>query len=190
MLAAIDGQFRAHGGVIDAVVDVEIDHPRIAHPGAGHVAFVGDDQGGAGIADRFADPLIVVGDGAEDHPQFLDRQPALAQQVKGHEGRMLGVVLAMDHVADIVQQAGDGGQFGLARGQAELGQNTRGVLTDAADVRHAVIGVADGFEVFVGHRDQPHDLGIGAQGQVGDAGGIESVAAGGRLRRLVFLGCG
>src|SRR5699024_4194687 len=101
---------------------------------------VRQDQGGGHRVDREGGGVVVVADGGDDGGHLLRRHPHLVQDAKGHGGPADGVVVAVDHVADVVHKGGDPGQFHLPGGVAQLGQDVGGHGGTAAHVGKAVLG--------------------------------------------------
>ena len=94
-------------GVVDTVVDVESHKVCVAHTAAANVGLVGDDEGGGNGIHRLCRALVVVADGGDDGTDLIHRHLQPVQQTKRHDGAALGVVGAVDDVADVMEKSGD-----------------------------------------------------------------------------------
>ena len=81
------------------------------------------------------------------------------------------MAFAVDQVANVVQQTGHGGQFGLALRRAQVLQDPVGPLADPRQVSQPMIGVADRLQVAVGHLDQRDDFRVRTQPGIGETSG-------------------
>ena len=102
--------------------------------------------------------IVVMADGGDDGGHVSGLHAHLVQNTEGHDGAGLGVVVAVDHVADVVHKAGDAGQLLVVLSISELGQDAGGKLGAAGDVGKAVLGKAPGQQGLVGLGDIGADL--------------------------------
>src|SRR6266542_2520327 len=102
---------RLFGGVVDPVVDVEIDLRRLPDPASVHVRLVGKDHCCRDGTDRFSALLLVVAHRGHDQGQVPVMHPIL-EHVVDQERPDLGVVLPGHHVSHVVEIPGDRRQLG------------------------------------------------------------------------------
>ena len=175
MRLRVQGQLGALGGVVHPVVDVEAPVLLVAYPAAAHVGLVRQDQGGGGGVHREGGGVVVVADGGDDGGHVRGLHPHLVQDAEGHDRPGLGVVVAVDHIADVVHEAGNPGQLLVVLPIAQLVQDAGGVLGAAGHVGEAVLGKAPGHQGLVGLGDVGADLLGLAHLLVGDVhGGVSS----------------
>lgn len=146
------------GGIVDPVMDVEALMLLVAHPAAAHIGLVCQDQRRGNRIDGEGGGIVVVADGGDDGGHVSGLHAHLVQNTEGHDGAGLGVVVAVDHVADVVHKAGDAGQLLVVLSISELGQDAGGKLGAAGDVGKAVLGKAPGQQGLVGLGDIGADL--------------------------------
>lgn len=137
-------QLGALGGIVDPVMDVEALVFLVAHPAAAHIGLVCQDQRRGNRIDGEGGGIVVVADGGDDGGHVGGLHAHLVQNAEGHDGPGLGVVVAVDYVADVVHKAGDAGQLLVVLSISELGQDAGGKLGAAGDVGKAVLGEAPG----------------------------------------------
>src|SRR5829696_7221885 len=152
-LGGVDPHEGVGGRVVHPVVDVELDPGVLAHPGAVDVGLVGDVDRRRHRRHRVAELLLVVADGPDDQADVVGTHAQLAEDGQGQQGRGLGVVLAGDDVADVVQVAGDGGQLGQVPVVAEPVEDVEGDVADQVGMEEAVLGVAEPAGELVGEGD-------------------------------------
>ena len=132
-------QIRALGGIIDPVVDIEALVFFIAYPAAAHVGLVGQDEGGGDGVDREGGSVVVVADGGDHGGGLLRLHSHFVQDAEGHHSAGKGMVVAVDHIADVVHKPGDAGQLGILRTVPQLCQNSGGGLGAAGHMGKAVL---------------------------------------------------
>ena len=139
-------------------MDVKGGHVLVPHPAAAHIGLVGQDQGGGDGVHRVGGGVVVVADGSDDGGHVGGLHPHLVQDAEGHGGPAEGVVVAVDHVADVVHVGGDPGQLHLFRGVAQLGQDAGGHLGALGHVGEGVLRKAQRRERGVRLGDVGADL--------------------------------
>jgi len=152
-LISLDANLRTLDRIVNAVVDIEGRQGGIANAVVAHVGLVGQDQRRCHGIDGESGGFIVVADGGDDGGDLVGLGLHLVEDTEGHDSTALGVVHAIDDVADIVEIAGDLGKLCLAGGIAEGEENTLGGFGHLGDVGEAVLGIAEGDQRFVGLAD-------------------------------------
>ena len=160
--ARIDGQFQTDNlarrvdkhlalgrGIVDAIVDVEILEGVGLNAAAVDVGFVGDIERGRDRRRGVAPLLFVVADSVGDDGSLVRRHPQARKHAQGDEAAALRVAFAVDYVADVVEIAGDGRQFGNAFGVIGFEQDGAGGFGDAGGMAGAVFGVAQNAQVSI-----------------------------------------
>ena len=155
----VQQHLRALHGVIHPVVDVESGHVLVADPAAAHIRFIGQDQGGGHGVHREGGGVIVVANGGDDCGHVGGLHPHLVQNAEGHGGAADGVVVAVDHVADVVHKGGDLGQLHLLGAVPQLSQDAGGHLGAFGHMGEGVLRKAQSGEGRVGLGDIGADLG-------------------------------
>ena len=146
------------GGIVDPVMDVEVDGIPVTDPAAAHVGLVRQQKGRGDGVHRKGGGIIVMADGCDDGGHIGGLHAHVVQDPEGHYRSGLGVVVAVDHVADVVHKACDAGQLLVVLSISELGQDAGGKLGAAGDVGKAVLGKAPGQQGLVGLGDIGADL--------------------------------
>jgi hypothetical protein len=150
--SSVDAHERVGRREVHPVVDVELDPGVLADPGAVDVGLVGDVDRRRHRRDRVAELLLVVADGADDQPDVIGGHAELGEDRHGDQRRGLGVVPAGDHVADVVEVAGDGGQLRQVPVVAEPVEDVEGDVADQVGVAEAVLGITQLPGELVGER--------------------------------------
>ena len=110
----------------------------VADPAAAHVCLVSKDQGGGHRIDREGGRVVVMADGGDDSGYICRFHSHLIQNTKGHNRAGLGVIVAVDHVADVVHKTSNAGQFLLMSIITKLYQNVSSDLSAACHMGKAV----------------------------------------------------
>lgn len=99
---SVDPDRAARRRVIDPVVDVEISERFRLHAAALDVGFVGDDKRGRYRSGGVSTFLFMVADGVDNEGALVAGHSQATQDIEGDEAAALGVILAVDEVADVV----------------------------------------------------------------------------------------
>jgi len=91
-----------------------------------------------------------MADGGDDRGHIGGLHPHLVQDAESHGGSADGVVVAVDHIADVVHKGGDFGQLHLLGAVSQLGQNAGGHLSALGHMGEGVLGKAQCGEGRVG----------------------------------------
>ena len=159
-LALVDLQLGLGDGIVHPVMDVEGALVLVADTAAAHVGLIRQNERGGHGAYGSAGALVVVADGGDDLRDLLGGQVHVVQDAEGHDGPALGVVDAVDQVADVVEIARDLGQLHLTGGIAQGLQDIAAVLRHEAHVGKAVLGKAQRDEGLVCLFNIGTDVGI------------------------------
>lgn len=89
----------------------------------------------------------MVADSADDGGDFLRLRPHLVQQTEGHHRTTLGVVDAVDHIADIMEIPGDVGQLRFPGRIPQRQQNIPGLIRHQTDMGKAMLGITQSNQV-------------------------------------------
>ena len=95
----------------------------------------------------------MVADGRHHIAHLLGRYSHGGEQLEGHDGAGLGMIGPVDHIADVVQEAGNAGQFHGALIVAQGSEDLGGAFCHLGHMAEGVLGVAHGSQVVVGAAD-------------------------------------
>ena len=159
-------------GVVDTVVDVKGAHIGAADAVAAHIRLVGDNERGRNIVHRAASGFVVVGYRRHHRYAVDEGQVGLGEDVPRQQRTVFGMMLAIDGVANVVEETRHlhqllpmlvvaesrqnlgcplGNQGAVSRGMVGIAQHTENVVATLDKGAHLFIV----SQFFVGHRAPP-----------------------------------
>ena len=85
----------------------------------------------------------MVADGGDDSGHLRRFHPHFIKNAEGHGGSTDGVVMAVDHITDVMHKGGDPSQLHLSGGIAQLVQNPGGYVGTPAHMGKGMFGKAE-----------------------------------------------
>lgn len=133
--------------IIDPIVHIKIRiGQHLPHPAAAHIRFIPDDDGCGDGGYHGGGAFIMMADGGKDFGDLHRLRPQAAQNGRGQQRPVVGVVHPVYQIADIVEKGGD---FGKLDGSVIMAQGGKDHLRRGGHPGHmgeGMLGVADGAE--------------------------------------------